>query len=166
GSASKSPELKRITIGVLYEPDLHQYGPTPSQTVRPLVNPGLTIVDDQGVRRPVLAEAVPSVENGLWRILPDGRMETTWTIRAGARWRDGVPVTVDDLMFALQVAREAPAFNTAALRAVEDVVASDPRTVTVRWKEPSIDADTLFSYESVTPLPRHRLEELYNQDKG
>jgi hypothetical protein len=23
-----------------------------------------------------LAEAVPSIENGLWKILPDGRMET------------------------------------------------------------------------------------------
>ncbi len=59
-----------------------------------LVNAGLTEVDDKGTLRPQLSEVVPTLDNGLWRLLPDGRMETTWTLRAGAVWHDGVPFSV------------------------------------------------------------------------
>jgi hypothetical protein len=38
-----------------------------------LVNIGLS-EDHRGVRQPLLAEAVPSVENGLWQLFPDGHM--------------------------------------------------------------------------------------------
>src|SRR5581483_1551823 len=54
-----------------------------------LVNGGLTVVDAHGVLQPQLAEAVPTVGNGLWKVLPDGRMQTTWKLRAGAAWHDG-----------------------------------------------------------------------------
>src|SRR5947199_7569871 len=50
-----------------------------------------------------LAEAVPTIANGGWTLLPDGRMETTWRIRAGARWHDGTPLTSDDLVFTTTV---------------------------------------------------------------
>src|SRR3954466_2988451 len=53
-----------------------------------LVSAGLSAVDDSGTLRPVLAESVPTVENGLWQVFPDGRMETTWKLRPGARWHD------------------------------------------------------------------------------
>ena len=48
---------------------------------------------------PVLAEAIPSFENGLWKVFPDGQMETTWKIREGARWHDGTPFTSGDVLF-------------------------------------------------------------------
>src|SRR5437764_13044140 len=46
-----------------------------------LITDGLADLDDQSLLTPKLAEAVPSLENGLWKTLPDGRMETTWKIR-------------------------------------------------------------------------------------
>ena len=61
------------------------------------VNIGMTVMDDQGVRQPALAEAVPTIENGLWKLLPDGQMELIWKIRTGAAWHDGTPFTADDL---------------------------------------------------------------------
>src|SRR5690242_9181946 len=48
-----------------------------------LWNSKLTSLDDKNQTVAVLAEAVPTVENGLWKVLPDGTMETRWTIRAG-----------------------------------------------------------------------------------
>src|SRR5687768_2856343 len=51
-----------------------------------LMHVGLLVRDDKGEFHPVLADAVPTVENGLWRVFPDGRMETTWRIRPGAAW--------------------------------------------------------------------------------
>jgi ABC-type transport system substrate-binding protein len=71
-----------------------------------LASSGLTWTNDQGARVPQLADAVPTAENGLWKVLPDGRMETTWTIRSGAAWHDGTPVTSDDLAFTALVQQD------------------------------------------------------------
>src|SRR6185436_16670570 len=71
-----------------------------------VVNVGMTVVDDAGVRYPALAETVPTLENGLWRVLPDGQMEVVWKIRPGAEWHDGSPLTADDLVFSVQVGQD------------------------------------------------------------
>src|SRR5947209_6257439 len=47
----------------------------------------------------VLVEEVPSLQNGSWRVLDDGRMETTYRLRPSASWHDGSPLTTDDVTF-------------------------------------------------------------------
>ncbi len=64
-----------------------------------LYNPGLAGLDKQGAQVPVIGEQVPTVENELWKLFPDGRMETTWRIRPGALWHDGTPLTAADAIF-------------------------------------------------------------------
>ena len=139
-----------------------------------MVHSSLTVADPSGVIHPKLAEAVPCLDNGLWVVQPDGRMETTWTIRSGAEWHDGTPLTTDDLIFTFRVVndRELPIFRNQAYGLVESVDAVDARTVTVRWKQPFIRADGMFG-ESLgqnttlaVPLPRHLLETAYLQDKA
>jgi hypothetical protein len=44
--------------------------------VEQMVNSGLVVLDSKGELRPQLAEAVPTIQNGLWKLLPEGRMET------------------------------------------------------------------------------------------
>lgn len=129
-----------------------------------LVVSGLTASNNQGVWQPVLATAVPSVENGLWKLLPDGRMETTWTLRPEVHWHDGAALTSDDLVFtaAVHQDRDLPVFRETAYDAVAEVQAPDPRTLVVHWKRPYIDADKMFEI----PLPRHLLEAAYTADKG
>lgn len=129
-----------------------------------LVLTGLVRKDDRGVLRPQLAEAVPSTENGLWRVFPDGRMETTWRIRPDARWHDGAPFSSDDILFTAAVGqdRELPLTREAAYEYIEAIEARDPQTVTIRWKRPYIDADTMFD---TSPMPRHLLGRAYAEDK-
>src|SRR5262245_29348431 len=67
-----------------------------------LFHAGAGRVDDRGVMQPQLAEAIPTVENGGWRLMPDGKMETTWTLKPGVRWHDGTAFTAADLAFTLQ----------------------------------------------------------------
>jgi peptide/nickel transport system substrate-binding protein len=133
-----------------------------------LVSAGLSVEDDRGLLTPRLAEAVPSVDNGLWQLYPDGSMETTWRLREGARWHDGTPLSIQDLLFTLQVARdpELPAFGDAAYAALDAVVAADDRTVRARWRRPYIEADRMFSAALGLPLPRHLLEADYLESKG
>jgi ABC-type transport system substrate-binding protein len=125
-----------------------------------LVSSGLTVTDDAGVRLPQLAEAVPTTDNGLWRVLPDGRMETAWKIRQGALWHDGLPLLAADAAFTARVRqdKDLPLFASSALAMVEAVEAPDERTVLVKWKQPFIDANALFG-EAL--LPAHRMERVY-----
>lgn len=129
-----------------------------------LVSSGLTVTNDDGVRLPQLAEAVPTTENGLWRVLPDGKMETTWKIRAGTLWHDSTPLKASDVAFTARVRqdRDLPLFGSNALALVEAVETPDAQTVLVKWKQPFIDANTLFG-DSL--LPAHVLERGYTEAK-
>jgi peptide/nickel transport system substrate-binding protein len=136
--------------------------------VEQLVSAALAHEDDHGKLRPILAEAVPSLENELWKVAPDGRMETTWTLRPGAVWHDGAPVTTDDLLFAARVGqdRELEIPIDAAYKSIETFEAVDGRTVLVRWRQPYVLADTLFGYDRGLPLPKHILERPYLENKA
>lgn len=132
-----------------------------------LVHAGLVQADAQGALHPRLAEAVPTVENGLWKLFPDGRMETSWRLRPTARWHDGTAITAEDLRFAVDVERsedlEIP--RNPIYDLVEDIQTPDPHTVIVHWSRPYVAADTLFALEVTPPLPRHLLEGIFTSDK-
>jgi peptide/nickel transport system substrate-binding protein len=166
---------KRITAGVIADfatviGKLENLAPG-SDAVEVMIGAGLTTPNDQGALTPVLAEAVPSVENGHWRVLPDGRMETTWKLKPGLQWHDGTAFSAADVAFTGRLARdpELPVLRHPGTPLVESIEAVDPHTVTVRWKQLYIAADGLFApspgISLVTiPLPRHILEPVYNQD--
>src|SRR5689334_3681547 len=87
GGVSPPPAQKRITAVTMGEPTHFEgrfnpsIGSTPGlDTIEEMLNAGTANFEADGELRPQLAEAVPSVENGLWKLLPDGRMETTWKI--------------------------------------------------------------------------------------
>jgi peptide/nickel transport system substrate-binding protein len=130
-----------------------------------LVSPGLAIFDDRGGLRPLLSETVPSIENGQWQSLPDGRMQTTWKLRPNVLWHDGTPLTSADVLFTATVDQDAevPMRRNIAYGSVESVDAPDTQTVVVLWKRPYIQADSLFT----APLfPRHLLEPGYLENKS
>jgi peptide/nickel transport system substrate-binding protein len=127
-----------------------------------LVHVGFADVDFTTVVEPRLGERIPSLENGLWKVSPDGRMETTFALRSDARWHDGTPVTADDLAFTIRVGQdpEAVILRDRAYGLIESVETVGARTVVVRWSAPYIFADSLFSAATV-PLPQHILGPIY-----
>jgi peptide/nickel transport system substrate-binding protein len=166
---SQTAAPKRLTAAIQGDPHTVFELFNPSGTVKGiaalehLVHADLYREDTAGAMHPVLADAIPTAENGLWSLLPDGRMETTWRIRDNARWHDGQPVTAGDFLFATTLGRdkELPAFGTATYELVESVAAPDARTFVVTWKKPYIRADRGLA----VPLPRHILEPTYLEDK-
>src|SRR6266545_3898103 len=127
---------KRIMVATSLETDLRPTAPARFPVL--LVHTGLVTLSDQRRLRPMLADEVPSLENGRWKLLPDGRMETSWHIRDSARWHDGTPFTTGDLLFTLQVGRdpEMSAFSSQAFSFIDEGRALDPQSLTVTWKEP------------------------------
>jgi peptide/nickel transport system substrate-binding protein len=136
--------------------------------VEMMMHAGMTVLDQSGARRPLIAQDVPAVENGLWQLFPDGRMETSWRIREGARWHDGTPFTAEDLLFTIRVSqdKELDFLGHPAFGLIDRAEATGPRTLTITWKRPFIEADGLFAYDAGLPLPKHLLEPSYVDAKG
>ncbi len=134
--------------------------------VEELLNAALGTIDEHGVIAPRLAEDIPSLENGRWRLFADGRMETTWVLRPDTTWHDGTPFTSGDLLFTIAVGQDKalPWFGHVGYGYMESVEAPDSRTVVVKWKEPYIGADGTFT-RFARQLPKHLLEKDYLEAK-
>ncbi|MEA2642159.1 MAG: peptide/nickel transport system substrate-binding protein [Chloroflexota bacterium] len=125
-----------------------------------LVNADLVLVDQSGVPHPYLAESIPQLNTDTWKVLPDGRMETTYKLRPNLTWHDGAPLSAKDFVFAWRV-YTTQNLGIASLRPqslMEEVAAPDDRTVVIRWREIYLEADSLVGGSSgYQPLPEHIL---------
>jgi peptide/nickel transport system substrate-binding protein len=151
-------------------------GELPTLAVKPLVqfsgalNPPLYLfnamldyTDEQDVTQPMLAEALPELNTDTWRVFPDGRMETTYRLKPNLTWHDGTPLSAEDFVFGYQV-YATPQFGSATsppIGLMEEVVAPDERTVTIRWRQPYPEAAVLSQGTDIglQALPRHILQE-------
>lgn len=120
-------------------------------------NATLAFRDETGGPRPQLAAELPRLNTDSWRVLPDGRMETTFRLKPNLTWHDGAAFTAEDLVFAWRVARqpELGASGELPQSLMERVEAPDPLTFVVHWSAPFPDAELM---EGFLPLPRHILE--------
>jgi peptide/nickel transport system substrate-binding protein len=181
---TQSPVSKKQIVATIFSDPagLHHEltNPVPSSGSMPgvaefysLLNGSLSYLDSESVRHPWFLEALPSVENGLWQVFPDARMEVTLRLRPGIKWHDGVPFTADDLRFTLDVYRdrEIGIVAVSGLPLVEAVEPRDAQTMVVKWQRPFIDADALFTSSSsrlptMWPQPRHILEQPFQENKA
>jgi peptide/nickel transport system substrate-binding protein len=127
-------------------------------------NQHLVAITADGSPTPRLLSELPSLEKGTWKVLPDGTMETTFTLRPNVVWHDGTPFTGEDLAFSLQVNRDPniPNSNRDAMRLVERWEVADPSTVVVTWSQAYPFADRM-EHRDLYPLPKHLLEATYAQ---
>lgn len=121
-----------------------------------LTNAGLTNLDEAGTRRPQLAEVVPTLENGLWKLFPDGKMEVSWRIKPNVSWHDGAPFQATDVAFTTRAFQDPQSGLASAVffANLEGIDTPDAQTVRARWSKAFIYADSLFPQL----LPRHVLE--------
>jgi peptide/nickel transport system substrate-binding protein len=144
-----------------------------SASVTRLFNAGLALIDDRGHPQPYLAERLPQLNTDSWKVLPDGRMETTYVLRPSVTWHDGRELTADDFVFSWQL-YTMPEFGHAAsppISLLDDVTAPDARTVVFRWKNLYADAGALEAHGSTgapafPALPRHILESAFRQSSS
>jgi peptide/nickel transport system substrate-binding protein len=125
-----------------------------------LFNAGFAIKDERDVAHPYLVESLPELNTDNWRVLGDGRMETTYRLRPGLVWHDGTPLIADDFVFSRRVfaTPELGSSGSPPLNQITEVAAVDPRTVLIRWERPFPDA-AILEAKDLPPLPRHILEE-------
>lgn len=138
-----------------------------ARTVSRLFNAGLALRDGEGTFHPYLAEALPELNTGTWFVSPDGRMETTYRLRANLVWHDGAVLSAEDFVFAHEVYThpESGMAASSPIGMMDQVLAPDARTVVIRWRTAFVDAGNLDAGNGsianaigFPPLPRHLLE--------
>lgn len=163
-AAARPAQPKRITVGLegmLLNFGSDSKGPAGEAPLLGIVHSGLYVRDTFATQIPRVAETIPTQENGLWKLFPDGRMEVTWKIRPDARWHDGAPITSADLLFnaALRQDPNIPDFSTGEFLLVDGIEALDDRSIVVKWKAPYIQADDMGAFSRLRPA--HILEEAH-----
>src|SRR5262249_34198291 len=90
----------RLIIGYDREPDtMNRFSTHILQDIHSCIIEGLTTTDENMHTIRVLADTLPSIENGLVQLRADGGMDVTWNLRPNIRWHDGQPFTSDDVKF-------------------------------------------------------------------
>src|SRR6185436_10736729 len=114
---------------------------------------------------PYLAEVLPSLEAGSWRVFTDGQMETVYRLRGNAAWHDGKPVTAGDFVFGHHVRQDpdVPSTKSEIDRRLTSIQAADDQTLVMRWGDIYIWGG-MVSGPNFPALPRHALESVYNGD--
>jgi peptide/nickel transport system substrate-binding protein len=118
--------------------------------------PLLTVSGD-GKFSPVLADEVPSRENG--GLEADGKT-VTYRLRKDVKWADGKPFTAEDVIFTYQYVtnRATAAPSLAVYLGLERVEAIDPLTVRLTFQQPTGGWYVPFTGAYGSILPRHALQ--------
>lgn len=131
----------------------------------PIAHDFLMVRNDKYEYQPQLAIGRISLDDGTWRVNPDGSMETTWKLRPDIKWHDGTLFTSADLVFTLTALTD-PEIDIPLLPRpdlMRSATATDPLTFSVQWSSVYTGADATFGF---VPLPRHLLESAYLGDKA
>ena len=112
--------------------------------------------DPDGNLVPVLAEEIPSIENG--GLAKDG-LSVTWKIKKGVEWHDGKALTADDCVFNWEFGRD-PASAAVTIGTYKDVKVEkiDSHTVKVIFTKPTpFWADAFVGIRGAL-IPKHLYE--------
>ncbi|MEM8663889.1 MAG: ABC transporter substrate-binding protein [Pseudomonadota bacterium] len=138
--ATAQPEANRIVVGMPLEPP--HLDPTAGaaaaidEVLYANVFEGLTRIAADGTVQPGLATE--------WTVAPDAK-SATFTLREGVTFHDGTPFDAAVAKFALDRARAEGAENAQPqlFAAIEEVIATDPTTLTIRLS--TADADLPYA---------------------
>lgn len=144
---------KQIIYALYQEPELlnpYIATQTASGEVYDFVIEGLLGVDPGGNRFPVLAQEVPTIDNGL--VSEDG-LTVTYNLKEGVVWSDGEPFTCDDVLFTYEAITtpDSGAVSTTGYDQIASVECADELTVVVTYS--AFYAPYLSLFSSI--MPRH-----------
>jgi peptide/nickel transport system substrate-binding protein len=129
-----------------------------------MVDAGLVTQNPVTLERvPVLAEELPSVKKGTWKIDTQKKtMITVYKLRPGLTWHDGKPYTSKDFEFGWQIAKhpEFPMPDRLVPDLISKIETPDDRTIVIHWNDLYNEAYAI-QYTHVRAFPRHLLHEAF-----
>jgi peptide/nickel transport system substrate-binding protein len=113
---------------------------------------GLATIDENGEFTAVLAQELPTLENGG---LSDDYLTVTWKLREGLKWSDGEALTSDDVRFTIEVLSNPDSgalVGTSGFDLITNVETPDELTTVLTYSEPYPGYLDQFAYGL---FPRH-----------
>jgi len=111
----------------------------------------------------LLAEELPSVKKGTWKIDRQKKtMLTVYRLRPGLKWSDGKPHTAHDFKFGWEVHRhpEFPLRDRLVPDLIEKIETPDDRTIAIHWKALYNEAYAIQK-QQLRAWPRHILQDVF-----
>jgi len=153
GAATTGETTQAILIIPEEPASLNQYHGDAAivRQVADAVTGALAVPNQDGEYIPILAEAIPTLENG--GVSEDLRT-ITWKLRPGLLWSDGEPLTSDDIKFTWEAVTNANSGNVLAIGfdLIESIETPDDQTAVITYSTPTIGYLGQFMYGI---LPRH-----------
>jgi peptide/nickel transport system substrate-binding protein len=115
-------------------------------------------------RFPWLAEELPSIKKGTWKIDKQKKtMVTVYRLRSGLKWQDGKPHTSQDFKFGWEVHRhpEFPLRDRLVPDLIEKIETPDDRTIVIHWKGLYNEAHAIQK-QQLRAWPRHILQDAFH----
>lgn len=140
-------------------------------TICNIIGDGYTGTDDYGFYHPRMIKRLPSLENGLIKINPDGLVSITFELRKGMKWHDGRPVTARDAKFQWEVmVSDAPITSNYFEKLVQRVDIIDDYTFTIHLPHPvpgmELGSSVYAYYYGWFQLPEHIFREDFEKAKA
>jgi peptide/nickel transport system substrate-binding protein len=132
-----------------------------------IFNSSLTYIDASSTLYPRLAQKIPSIADGDWRVSPDGSMEVVWKLKPDLKWHDGTPLTAADLAFTVRMFKDpaSPFTIPRAVRFVDEALTPDAETLVLRYRR-VFNGAAVANTPDFPPVPRHLVEGFYAQSGG
>lgn len=115
-----------------------------------------------------LCTELPTYDNGRAKkeTLPDGRrgIAATYTIRPGASWGDGVPVTTKDILFAWEVGKHPQSGvgnGEFFSKDISTITAIDDKNFTIHFSKEQCEFASIGDFYA---LPEHLERKIFEQD--
>ena len=160
GGTSGPPPPSNDLLIIAYdrEPDvLNRFSTHILEDIHSCVIEGLITTDENMNVVPLLAQEIPTLDNGGVVLRDDGGMDVIWRIRPGITWHDGTPFTSYDVQFTVEAIND-PNYNpesTDGFDRISSVDTPDSLTVVVHYKEIYAPYTIQFFRGA---LPKHVLE--------
>ncbi len=122
----------------------------------------MVALDESWKLIPRLAQEIPTFENRLAELLPNGEMKITWNLRENLFWSDGKPVTAEDCVFTHNMITDpnvslSDRIDRSVYKKIKKVEIIN-RSFVVHWKEPYHYYNHYLLHWC---LPKHVFEPVY-----
>lgn len=127
----------------------------------------LVTLDENGKWIPVLAESIPTLENGLAKKITEGgkeKVQVIWKIRKNAIWADGKPIVAEDFKLAWDMVKSGKLAvgSSDIYTQVEkfEIDPKDPRTMVWTYEKSRWD---FYQVPQFYAVPKHLEQEVWDK---
>lgn len=127
----------------------------------PWLNPGIYAFSKIGLDHLLTADGNLTPTGGslaeTYSVSDDG-LTVTFDLRDGLTWHDGEPLTGEDVVWSIELAKEVPGINAVFASTFDAISAMETDGDVITLTMSQLDPNVLLTFSQFAPLPKHLLD--------